>query len=110
MPFPDNLNAPTRTLLTSESGISRTTYVIEDYSTKKPRLLTPIECERVNSFPDNWTNTGMTDKRSNFMMGNAFVVSVIECLGKEIEKIVDDENQKIYIKHRLYYLNIVYIC
>ena len=28
-------------MLTSESGISRTTHVIEDYQTKKLRLLTP---------------------------------------------------------------------
>lgn len=91
MPFPDNLDAPARTMLTSEGGISRTTHVIEDYCTKKPRLLTPIECERINGFPDDWTNTGMTDKRRNFMMGNALVVGVIEKIGKEIEKIIDEE-------------------
>ena len=31
---PDNLDAPARTMLTSESGVSRTTHVIEDYKTK----------------------------------------------------------------------------
>ena len=92
MPFPDNLDAPARTMLTSEGGISRTTHVIEDYLTKKPRLLTPIECERINGFPDNWTNTGMTDKRRNFMMGNALVVGVIERIGSEIENIIEKED------------------
>lgn len=91
MPFPDNLDAPARTMLTSESGVSRTTHVIEDFRTKKPRLLTPKECERINGFPDEWTNTGMTDKKRYFMMGNALVVGVIEKIGKEIEKIVEDE-------------------
>ena len=91
MPFPDNLDTPARTMLTSESGISRTTHVIEDYKTKKPRLLTPKECERINGFPDDWTNTGMTDKKRYFMMGNALVVGVIEKIGQEIEKIIDDE-------------------
>ena len=91
MPFPDNLDAPARTMLTSEGGISRTTHVIEDYKTKKPRLLTPIECERINGFPDNWTNTGMNDKKRNFMMGNALVVGVIERIGVEIEKIIEKE-------------------
>ncbi len=91
MPFPDNLDAPARTMLTSESGISRTTHVIEDFKTKKPRLLTPIECERINGFPDDWTNTGMTDKKRYFMMGNALVVGVIEKIGKEIESIIDEE-------------------
>lgn len=92
MPFPDNLDAPARTMLTSESGVSRTTHVIEDYKTKKPRLLTPRECERINGFPDDWTNTGMTDKKRYFMMGNALVVGVIEKIGIEIEKIIEKED------------------
>lgn len=92
MPFPDNLDAPARTMLTSEGGVSRTTHVIEDFKTKKPRLLTPVECERINGFPDNWTNTGMTQKKRNFMMGNALVVGVIEKIGEEIENIIDKEN------------------
>ena len=53
MPCPDNLEAPARTMLTSEGGISRTTHIVEDYNTKKIKLLTPIECERINCFPDN---------------------------------------------------------
>ena len=92
MPFPDNLDAPARTMLTSEGGISRTTHVIEDFKTKKPRLLTPIECERINGFPDDWTNTGMSEKRRNFMMGNALVVGVTERIGEEIENIIDNED------------------
>lgn len=91
MPFPDNLDSPARTMLTSESGVSRTTHVIEDYKTKKLRLLTPKECERINGFPDDWTNTGMSDKKRYFMMGNALVVGVIEKIGKEIENIVENE-------------------
>lgn len=91
MPFPDNLDAPARTMLTNESGVSRTTHVIEDFKTKKPRLLTPRECERINGFPDDWTNTGMTDKKRYFMMGNALVVGVIEKIGEEIENIIDSE-------------------
>lgn len=92
MPCPDNLEAPARTMLTSEGGISRTTHIVEDYLTKKIRLLTPLECERINGFPDNWTNTGMTDKRRNFMMGNALVVGIIERLGEEIENIIEKED------------------
>ena len=91
MASPDNLDAPARTMLTSESGVSRTTHVIEDYQTKKLRLLTPKECERINGFPDDWTNTGMTDRKRYFMMGNALVVGVIEKIGKEIENIVEKE-------------------
>ena len=92
MAFPDSLDSPARTMLTSEGGISRTTHVVEDYQTKKLRLLTPIECERINEFPDDWTNTGMTDKRRNFMMGNALVVGIIKKIGIEVEKIIENEN------------------
>lgn len=92
MSFPDNLEAPARTMLTSESGISRMSHVIEDYKTKKLRLLTPIECERINGFPDNWTNTGMTDKKRYFMMGNALVVGIVEKIGIELDKIIEKED------------------
>ncbi len=91
MAFPDNLEAPARTMLTSESGLSRMSHVIEDYKTSKLRLLTPLECERINGFPDNWTNTGMTDKKRYFMMGNALVVGIITKIGIELEKIIDNE-------------------
>ncbi len=92
MSFPDNLDLPARTMLTSESGVSRTTHVIEDYKTNKLRLLTPLECERINGFPDAWTNTGMTDKKRYFMMGNALVVGVVEKIGVELEKIIEKED------------------
>lgn len=92
MSFPDNLDLPARTMLTSESGVSRTTHVIEDYKTNKLRLLTPLECERINGFPDAWTNTGMTDKKRYFMMGNALVVGVVEKIGIELENIIEKED------------------
>ena len=91
MPFPDNLDSPARTMLTSESGISRSTHVIEDYKTNKLRFLTPVECERINGFPDNWTNTGMSDKKRYFMMGNALVVEIVKRVGNVLEQIVEEE-------------------
>ena len=92
MPYPDNLEAPARTMLTSEGGVSRSTHIVEDFLTKKIRLLTPLECERINGFPDHWTDTGMTVKRRNFMMGNALVVGIVERLGNQIEMIIEKED------------------
>ena len=92
MPYPDNLEAPARTMLTSEGGVSRSTHIVEDFITKKIRLLTPLECERINGFPDHWTDTGMTVKRRNFMMGNALVVGIVERLGNQIEMIIEKED------------------
>ncbi len=84
MCFPDNLDKPARTMLTSESSVNRSSHVIEDAVTGRLRLLTPIECERLNGFDDDWTNTGMPHKFRYFTMGNALVVPVIEKIGKRI--------------------------
>ena len=61
-----------------------TSHLIEDPQTGRPRILTPIECERLNGFPDDWTNTGMTDRQRYFTMGNALVVPLIERMGTAI--------------------------
>ena len=90
--FPDSLDMPSRTMLTSEGTINRSTHIVEDIKTKKLRILTPIEAERLNQFPDNWTNTGMTSKKRYFMMGNALVCGIIKELGYIIKEIVEQEN------------------
>lgn len=69
----DELDLPARTMLTSEGTTNRSTHIIKDPKEGKLRILTPIECERINQFPDNWTNSGMPEKRGCFMMGNALV-------------------------------------
>ena len=91
MSFPDSLNSPGRTMLTSEGSINRSTHVVEDLTSKNLRILTPIECERLNQFPDNWTNTGMTDKKRYFMMGNALVCGIIKKIGKSLSSIIENE-------------------
>ena len=84
--FPDPLDKPARTMLTSESSLNRSTHVIEDPRSKKLRKLTPIECERINGFPDNWTNTDMPERQRYFIMGNALVVPIIERIANELVK------------------------
>lgn len=80
----DSLDLPARTMLTSESSVNRSTHLlnIDD----KYRTLTPIEAERLNGFPDNWTDT-MPDRMRFFCMGNALVVPIITRIGNQIEKI-----------------------
>jgi len=89
--FPDKIDLPSRTMLTSESSKNRSTHVIEDPVNHRLRVLTPIECERLNGFNDNWTDTGMSLKFRYFCMGNALVVGIIERLGKTLNKIFDNE-------------------
>lgn len=80
----DSLELPGRTMLTSEGSSNRSTHVIEQDG--KRRLITPIEAERLNGFPDNWTDT-MSDRARYFCMGNALVIPLITRIGNEIEKI-----------------------
>ena len=80
--FPDSHDKPARTLLTSEPKLSRTSHVVCDISSGRLRTLTPLECERLNGFPDGWTNTGMPEQMRYFTMGNALVVPIVTRIGE----------------------------
>ena len=80
----DLLELPGRTMLTSEGTTNRSTHVVEVNGRK--RFLTPIECERLNGFPDNWTAT-MSKRMRYFCMGNALVTQMIEKMALTIKEI-----------------------
>lgn len=90
--FPDPIDKPARTMLTSEASKNRSTHVVKDLETGKLRLLTPVECERINGFPDNWTNSGMTHSFRYFTMGNALVVNLITHMANKLNEIIDKED------------------
>ena len=52
----DDVNDPSRTIVTAEIGTtpSRMRHIFED-SPGRYRRLSPVETERLNMFPDNWT-------------------------------------------------------
>ena len=89
MAFPDLLSNPSRTILTGEGGTtpSRFKHIIK---TKKGyRRLTPVELERLNGFPDDWTKFDasrkqVSDAKRAFFMGNALVIGLIEKVGAVI--------------------------
>ena len=74
------------------------------------RRLTPVECERLQGFPDNWTSekmelilegnewkaTGKVVKQADGprykQMGNAVTVNVAEWIGKQIGKVLNENN------------------
>ena len=89
--FPDPWDRPSRTMLTSESTLNRSTHVVSDPGTGRLRLLTPIEAERLQGFDDDWTNSGMPDRMRYFCMGNALVVPMITRMGKVLDTIISDE-------------------
>ncbi|MFA6603383.1 MAG: DNA (cytosine-5-)-methyltransferase [Patescibacteria group bacterium] len=111
LPFPDPLDKPSRTIITSEGGrsSSRFKHVIGvrqrpgypkgrtiDGQTYLYRRLTPIELERLCMFEDDHTRlmfnplkqeiSEVPDTKRAFFMGNALVVGVITKIGRELLK------------------------
>ena len=85
MAFPDPLDKPSRTIITSEGGAtaSRFKHVIKDPVNGRLRRLIPLELERLNMFPDNHT-VGVSDTKRAFFMGNALVCGIVTRVGNEI--------------------------
>jgi len=99
LPFPDDVKKPGRTIITSEGGpsVSRFKHVICDIcgaggsshktaqdciDSKRLRRLYPEELERMNHFPRTHSlvceQSGATDGKRAFFMGNALVVGVVQ--------------------------------
>jgi site-specific DNA-cytosine methylase len=59
---------------TLRSGTKQSTGVIMESNVRR---LTPVECERLQGFPDDWTE-GQSDSHRYKQMGNAVAVPVVE--------------------------------
>ncbi|MDN6291408.1 MAG: DNA cytosine methyltransferase [Tetragenococcus koreensis] len=90
----DSLELPGRTMLTSEGSVNRSTHLLK--IDERYRLITPVEAERLQGFPDNWTKYKLTDSNEvkevsdrmrMFFMGNALVTSIVTRIGKELKNI-----------------------
>ena len=62
---------------------TRATITIVDSCKSEVRRLVPIECERLQGFPDNWTE-GLADSHRYKQMGNAVTVNVAHYVGSLI--------------------------
>jgi len=91
----DDLSLPGRTMLTSEGSVNRSTHLLNIDG--RYRLLTPIEAERLQDFPDDWTkykklSTGeiveVTDRMRMFFMGNALVTEIVKRIGDELQRLI----------------------
>lgn len=84
-----------------QKGISREMFAlrgavqhgIADISRLKIRRLTPVECERLQGFPDGWTE-GISDTQRYRLLGNAVTVNVIEYLGKMVMHLINERDGK----------------
>lgn len=63
------------------------------------RRLTPLECERLQGFPDGWTE-GFSDSQRYKMMGNAVTVNVIRAIANKLfafpKEGVVNEKRRLY--------------
>jgi DNA (cytosine-5)-methyltransferase 1 len=89
MAFPDLLTNPSRTILTGEGGTSPSRFKHIIKIGDRYRRLTPIELERLNGFPDDWTKfddegNQISDVRRSFFMGNALVIGLIQRVGSAL--------------------------
>lgn len=91
MSFPDSLDLPGRTMLTSESTVNRSSHIVYDKYLDEKRKITEIEAELLQMFPPNWTNTGMSKRQRYFMMGNALVTGVVSKFEGKLKKIIESE-------------------
>jgi len=90
----DSLDLPGRTMLTSEGSVNRSTHLLKINGNY--RLITPIEAERLQDFPDDWTKFKLnakgeveevSDRMRMFFMGNALVTGIVKRIGDELQKI-----------------------
>jgi len=75
-----NLETP-KPITNALSGFQKDNLLLENL---KIRRLTPMECERLQSFPDGWTE-GLSDTQRYKGLGNAVTVNVVEFLGHRIK-------------------------
>lgn len=87
--FPGLIDQPKQNNPHGEGGTSPSRFKHIIKTDKGYRRLLPIELERLNGFPDDWTQTDanggtISDVRRSFFMGNALVIGLIEKVGKVI--------------------------
>jgi len=85
-----NLESP-KPYTNALSSVQKDNLLLENL---KIRKLTPVECERLQGFPDGWTE-GLSDTQRYRCIGNAVTVNVVEFLGHRIkDSLLTVENKR----------------
>ena len=77
------VNGITRSLKASE-GSGNKPKILNKSSIRR---LTPKECERLQGFPDDWTNNGQSDTQRYKQLGNAVTVDVVQAVAERIKNV-----------------------
>ena len=87
-PLKQTLEINTDGVSNALTRVQKDNYVV----TNSIRRLTPLECERLQGFPDNWTKVGsegpISDTQRYKMCGNAVTVDVVKAVGERIKDVV----------------------
>lgn len=85
----DPTKGGTGALISSEYSftIDRTPHSVIEGEGMKIRRLTPLECERLQAFPDKWTE-GISDSQRYKCLGNAVTVNVVEEIVKKLTEVL----------------------
>ena len=92
-----------QTISSSASDINHTGGTIQN---SRVRRLTPVECERLQGFPDNFTNIPYRNKPESpdgpryKAMGNSMAVPVMAWIGKKIQEVSDIINQQKNVENK----------
>jgi len=76
------IGGDTASIDTRTGSTARGQHLIKQNELKIRRLI-PIECERLQGFPDNWTK-GVSDTQRYKTLGNAVTVNVVEAIGRTL--------------------------
>ena len=67
------------------------------------RRLTPLECERLQGFPDSWTNIpGASDSARYRALGNSVAIPCVEFIMKSLREVTELEAEKEQIQGEHY--------
>ena len=92
-----------QTLSSSASDINHTGGTIQN---AKVRRLTPVECERLQGFPDNFSNIPYRKKEESpdgpryKALGNSMAVPVMAWIGKRIQEVSEIINQQKDVENK----------
>lgn len=78
----------TQTLQSKSNGGYSLNYIPSVNGGKKVRRITPVECERLQGFPDDFTKINSDSTRYS-QLGNAVALPVVEWIGKGIVSVME---------------------
>ena len=63
------------------------------------RRLTPLECERLQAFPDDWTNIpGASDSARYRALGNSVAIPCVEFIMKSLREVTELEAEQSQVQ------------